>query len=288
MKNLLSGLDKLGLNPDNFDKIYDESEEKTVTEEQEQEKKAPVVNELEFVFDKTIVCPVCGKEFKTKMVRTGKARLVRTDSDLKPVYSNFEPLKYDIIACLHCGYAATTKSFGHLTPGQIKMIRESIGAGFKGMTTSNSAYTFYEAIDRYKLALANAIAMRGKNSDRAYICLKLAWLYRSMGQGIPSGDAMMEKLRKECEREEKNFIRSAYEGFSNSLAKEIPPICGMDSNTLAYLLADLARRCGDYDNCKAYINMVMGSRSANSKLKERAREEKELLKLELEGMLDGE
>lgn len=280
MGNLLSGLDKLGLNLDNFKKIYDENEEKAVEQEQKEEKKAPEIDENELIFDKTFMCPICGKEFKTKMVRTGKAKLVRTDTDLKPVYAGFEPLKYDVVACLHCGYATTAKNFGHLTPGQIKMVRESISKGFKGMTNSGVAYTFYEAIDRYKLALANSIAMRGKNSERAYICLKLAWLYRSMGQGIPTGDVMLEKLRKDCEREEKNFLQSAYEGFAASMAKEIPPICGMDINTLTYLLSDLARRCGDYENCRAYINQIISSKSVPSKLKERAREEKELLKLE--------
>ena len=31
--------------------------------------------ETDYIFDKTIKCDVCGKEFKTKQVRTGKAKM---------------------------------------------------------------------------------------------------------------------------------------------------------------------------------------------------------------------
>ena len=37
------------------------------------------VKETDYIFDKTIKCDVCGKEFKTKQVRTGKARFIGTD-----------------------------------------------------------------------------------------------------------------------------------------------------------------------------------------------------------------
>ena len=40
--------------------------------------------ETDYIFDKTIKCDVCGKEFKTKQVRTGKARFIGTDAVLKP------------------------------------------------------------------------------------------------------------------------------------------------------------------------------------------------------------
>ena len=283
MDNLLSGLDKLGLNLNDFNNVYEEVPEPKKEEVKEEEKKAPAVNEEEMIFEKTLSCPVCGKQFKTKVVRTGKAKLIGTDTDLKQIYAGFEPLKYDIIVCLHCGYAATSKAFGHITPGQVKLIRETISSGFKGLTNSSGIYTFQEAIERHKLALANVMAMRGKNSERAYICLKMAWLYRSMLSGIPEDDEKLSGLRKECEEGENNCIRLAYEGFSTSYSKEIPPICGMDMNTITYLLADLARRCGDYENSKRYIAAIFNSRSVNSRLKERARELKELLDHEKSG-----
>lgn len=277
MDNLLSGLDKFGLDVDKLNNIFDEPDEKKDTASKKDEKKEPEFNEADLVFDKTMECPVCGKSFKTKVVRAGKARLAYSDTDLKPVYQGFEPLKYDVFVCQHCGYASTSKAFGHITPGQSKLIRENIGASFKGLTNDEQIYTFNDAIERYKLALANAIVMRGKNSEKAYICLKLAWLYRSMYTGLPDNNPVMEKLRKDFMEEEKKYIQSAYDGFSMSFSKENPPICGMDENTITYLLADLARRCGDMDNSKKYLSMVLTAKSASSKLKERARDLKDII-----------
>ena len=53
--------------------------------------------ETDYIFDKTIKCDVCGKEFKTKQVRTGKARFIGTDDILKPLYEGIDTCKYDII-----------------------------------------------------------------------------------------------------------------------------------------------------------------------------------------------
>ncbi len=276
MANLLSGLNRFGIKAENFQNIYeDEDADKNKDKE---EKKAEPIKEADFIFEKTMTCPVCGKQFKTKTVRVGKAKLVGTDTDLKPIYAGFEPLKYDVIVCSHCGYAATSKTYGHITPGQAKLIREGISASFKELPEDeNAIYTFYEAIDRHSLALANVICMKGKNSERAYICLKMAWLYRSMVAGLPKDDEAVAKLRKDCEEEEKKFLQSAYEGFSVSYSKEVPPICGMDINTLTILLADLARRSGDKVSCKRYIEAILISKDANARMKEKARDIKELL-----------
>ncbi|MCM1467267.1 MAG: DUF2225 domain-containing protein [Alistipes sp.] len=275
MANLLSGLSRFGIKAENFQNIYEDGEDKNKDKE---EKKAEPLKEADFIFDKTMTCPVCGKQFKTKTVRVGKAKLVGTDTDLKPIYAGFEPLKYDVIVCSHCGYAATSKSYGHITPGQAKLIREGISVSFKEIPDDeNNIYTFYDAIDRHSLALANVICMKGKNSEKAYICLKMAWLYRSMVAGLSADDQTVAKLRKDCQEEEQKYLQSAYEGFSLSYTKEVPPICGMDINTVTLLLADLARKCGDKTASRRYIEAILISKDANSRMKEKAREIKELL-----------
>lgn len=274
MDNLLSGLDNLGINTGNIGKLYDDEDKNKEEILKSGEVKKQTINEEDFIFEKTMICPVCGKEFKTKVVRTGKVKLTGSDTDLKPHYSGMEPLKYDVIVCLHCGYAATSKAFGHITPKQAQMVRESISKGFKGMTNPTGAYSFEEAIYRHKLALANVITTHGKTSERAYLCLKMAWLYRSMCDGISDKSSAEYKKYKELENE---CMKSAYEGFSAAYMKEEPPICGMDINTLTYLLADLARRTGDISNCKKYIMDILNSRSCSARIKERARELKELL-----------
>lgn len=280
MDNIFSGLDKLGLNVNQLGQIYEDIEDE-VKKEEEKEVKKTVINETEYIFDKTMTCPACGRQFKTKTVRTGKAKLVGTDTDMKPIYDGFEPLKYDVIVCLHCGYAATSKSFGHITPGQIRMLREGISRNFKGITNSLDVYNYYDALDRHKLALANAVVIKMKNSEKAYICLKMAWLYRSMVATLKPTDAMMEKLIRDYKAEEIRCLKSALEGFTVALAKEIPPICGMDMNTVTYLIADVARRVGDYDTSKKYLNSLLSARILPAKLRDRAQVLKENLKQEM-------
>ena len=43
-------------------------------------------DESTYVFDKSMNCPVCDADFKTKQVKTGKARFLGTEADLRPLY----------------------------------------------------------------------------------------------------------------------------------------------------------------------------------------------------------
>jgi len=107
------------------------------------------------LFDKTYTCPVCDSEFKAKTVKVGKAKLVGTDMDLRPKYEGIDLLKYDIVLCPHCGYAALTRYYKILSSFQAKRIREIISKAFKAQKESNEIYSYEEALERYKLALAN-------------------------------------------------------------------------------------------------------------------------------------
>ena len=49
-----------------------------------------IKDEKSYIFDKTMKCNVCNKEFTTKQVRTGKARYTGTNDILKPLYTGIE------------------------------------------------------------------------------------------------------------------------------------------------------------------------------------------------------
>ena len=80
-------------------------------QERNEEVKKPAFSEEEHIFDKTFTCPVCDQEFKTKMVKAGKVKLMDLDSDLRPMYQHMDPLKYDAIVCPNCGFAALNRFF---------------------------------------------------------------------------------------------------------------------------------------------------------------------------------
>ncbi len=269
-KNLFSGLDKVGLGMLSEMELYDIEDEKS--KEKSDVKEEKVVTESEFIFSKTYRCPVCDSEFKTKAVKTGKAKLLSVDSDLRPKYKGVDSLKYDSIVCTKCGYSALSRYFNYITSPQIKLIREKITPYFKGVDDKCEVFSYEEAIIRHQLALANAVIKKGKVSERAYICLKLAWLYRGKRENLPKDAENREKVIKELGTTESQYITKAYEGLGSALYKETYPIAGMDEWTCSYLVADLAAQCKDYTKAMKLLSDVIVSKAATAKLKDRSRE----------------
>lgn len=281
MGNFFQGLESMGIKGLSELKIYEE-EKKAENAKAETSKPAePVYVESDFIFDKKIQCPVCDKEFKTKTVKVGKPRLIGSDSDLRPKYAGIDSIKYDAIVCPNCGYAALSRFFSYMTSAQAKMIKDNVSATFTGLPASGDVYTYEEAINRHKLALYNTIVKSGKNSEKAYTCLKIAWLYRGMKENVPSDADNKEAFIQACDKYEKEMIQNAFDGFMVARAKEPFPICGMDIVTFDYLVADLAVRVEKYDIAEKFLSGVITARTANSRLKEKARDLRDAIKAKM-------
>lgn len=280
MSSLFSGLDAFGLGKLENMQVYgsDDGSENGTNAKSKEEK--PKVTEADLLFEKTFQCPVCDKEFKSKTVKTGKVKLISADTDLRPKYQLVDSLKYDAIVCPHCGYGALNRFFNYMMSSQAKSIRENISKNFKGIKEEGEIYTYDEAIARHKLALVNTIVKKGKTSERAYTCLKIAWLLRGKMENLPADTAHVEKVKQQLKKEERELIQNAYEGFVAAFSKEAFPMCGMDENTTTYLVADLARRCGKYEEASRWISKVLIARDANERIKTKAREIKDLIKEE--------
>ncbi len=165
-----------------------------------------------------------------------------------------------------------------MTSAQAKLIREQISSSFKGINEDGDEYTYDDAIARHKLALVNTIVKRSKISERAYTCLKTAWLLRGKAETLPEDTPDYEEQIEQLQNEELEFLTNAYEGFIDAFSKEMFPMCGMDEHTVTYLVADLARRVGNYDEASRWISKVLIARNANERIKAKARDLKELLK----------
>lgn len=276
MAGLLSGLGMLGLKGlENMDIFASEEEKSTAGEEGKE--KASVVKEEDFLFDKTYECPVCYGEIKEKTIKAGKIKLLRTDMDLRPVYEQAEPLKYDVITCPHCGYAALTRYFKGLTSSQAKAIRETISQSFRPVDVKGETYSYEDALNRYKLSLANTVVKHGKASEKAYICLKTGWLLRSMQENLEQSEPDYEKKQKEAKQQERAFLKNALEGFIAARQSEGYPMCGMDEITVEYLIAVLAMEFEQFEISSRLISGILVSTSANNRMKDKAREVKDVL-----------
>lgn len=275
---LLSGMEMFGLgNFENADILEDLRPENKIAGElkRKEEKKEPPFNEEDVLFDKHYTCPVCDHRFISRSVRAGKVRLVAQDDDLRPIYDKVDVLKYDAVVCDNCGYAALIRYFGKVSVKQSKEIQSAVSDNFKGINNNKGIYTYDDAIARYKLALITAVVKRAKASEKGYICLKLAWLTRGKSKEGEVPATIKQKLQKE----ELEYINNAYATFTVAISNEPFPIAGMDENTLKYILANMAFRIKKYDECTKLLSFVITSRSANERLKEKARKLKDKIKV---------
>lgn len=277
MAGLLSGLASLGLGNLENAQVFGKD-----GKEEAREGAAPVkMQEKDFLYDKKFECPVCGMAFTSKTIKTGKAKLIRSDADLRPIYEGIDMVKYDVEVCPRCGYAALTRFFKNVTDNQSKLIKEYISKSVQLHDYDGEIYTYEEALERYKLTLACAVVKRTKASEKAYICLKSAWLLRGYAENLDESTPGYQKKIDELSQQEEEYLNEAYEGFVEARQKEGFPMCGMDEVTLDYLLAVLAARFKKYDVSSKLISTILGSPSANNRMKDKTRDLKDQILKEL-------
>lgn len=278
---LFTGLEILGFKSSDM-KIYS-SEEKNKKSDtisnSLQEKKDILIKEEDCLFPKTYKCAICDKEFKTLAVRAGKLRNIGQDEDLRPLYREMDPLKYDAIVCPYCGYAALSRYFKTIMPIQGKRLRAEIKPKFKGMEVSTNLFNYDEAIMRYKMVLMCDVVGEVKNSRKAYTCLKLAWVIR--------GKLEKEEPKltpPECEKlraDEIECIQNAYEGYVLAFSTENFPMSGMDEITVTYLVAELAFKLEKYRESLKLLSKILGNKIASARIKDKALDLKERIRTQV-------
>lgn len=278
---LLSGLEKFGLDVSKDMKLFEEESVET-KEKGTSEKKIPT--EDEFLLEKTIRCKICDKQFKTKVIKSGRAKRLEPDTDLRPRFQYIDTIKYDVTSCPHCGYTAMNRYFDLIGSAQAKLVKEGISSKFTGSKEVEEAtYSYDKAIERYKLSLVNTMVKRGKDSEKAYTCLKIAWLFRGKGEEIEGKTEEEKKAKAECKQQEEEFYKNAFEGFQKAISKETFPMCGMEETTMDYLLACMSYHYHKYELASKYLSSVLTSTSASRRMKDIALELKEKIIAELRG-----
>ena len=268
---IFSGLKNLGLGELEDSDLFAEEEK---AEQAAAEPAQP--EEKDFIYEKSYTCPVCDKTFSSRVMKTGKAKLVSMDLDLRPRYVGIDATKYDVELCPHCKYAALTRYFTALTAGQIHLIKEQISNKVKLQPHSEDYYTYEEAIERYKIALVCAMVKKAKNSEKADICLKSAWLLRGYREELESRRQLLPQQREELTQQETEYLENAFKGFVEAQKSERYPMCGMDEYTMDYLTAALAYEVGELDMSSQYVSRLLAS-MANNRVKDKARDLKEMI-----------
>lgn len=253
--SIFSGLEDLGFTDLNNIEIYQKHEKEEIHDEK------PKITEDMLLYDREIVCPVCENKFLARTVKTNGYRMKKKDSDFYIKYDIINPYFYDVLLCNVCGYAAMKADFRKLRQFEIESIQKNITPKWHGRKYP-PIYDINIAIERYKLSLLNYSIIGSKSSKKAMNCLKLSWLYRDLG------NAKNEEL----------FRKNAIIGFKDAYINEESPIYGMNSITVLYLIGELNRRSGNYNEALKYLGNVITSRDATKKIKDIAITQKDLIK----------
>lgn len=269
--NIFSGLEKFGLKSAESMQLFEDDQKDSAKKGDGKPAEEKIPTEEEFILEKTVRCKVCDHVFKTKMIKNGRVRRLDPDRDLRPRFQYIDTLKYDITSCPVCGYTAMNRYYDQLTSAQAKLIREQISTQFRGNSEpEGSIYSYDTAVDRYKLSLVNTVVKKGKDSEKAYTCLKLAWLLRGKAETMPENTPEEKTAKEECKQEEEAFYQQAFEGFMKATSKEMYPMCGMEQSTVDYLLSYMAYHFKKYEIASKFLASVLTAPSASRRMKDMA------------------
>jgi Uncharacterized protein conserved in bacteria len=216
----------------------------------------------EFLYNKEIKCPVCSQNFKVTKVKSKGCKVASRDTDFCVHYDGLNPLYYDIWVCEYCGYASQADKFEEINSKDSKTILEKITPKWNKRSFAGERNVDM-AIEAFKLALLNLQLRKAKPSEFAKICIRLSWLYR------------MSKDEKEID-----FLKFALKYYSETYEKERFPADKLDENTCLYMIGELNRRVGNYDEAVKWLSRLISSPDArkNPALMETARDQFQLVK----------
>ena len=191
-------------------------------------------------------CPICEKKFKLTKTR-GQAVSVSTDTDFCTRFADLNPYYYTIWVCPHCGFAAHEERFFTLLEGARLKMKEFLEGRKVNLDLSGSR-TWDQAVTSYKRAIFYAGMVSLPASHIASLELRLAWLYRE----------------KEMVDEEMEMMKRAVKDYEAAFMREQTPIGNLTEITLTYLIGELNRRLGNYDESLSYLSRVVSNPQAKN------------------------
>jgi uncharacterized protein (DUF2225 family) len=171
--------------------------------------------------------------------------MTHQDSDFCTHYREVNPNFYSVWVCPHCGYAGYDAYFENILQSSCDKIAgflasREVHVDFSGKRTCE------DAIKTFKLALFFATLANFSDSRKATLYLRLGWLYRD-GQQQP---------------EELEALDKAREYYELALLKERTPIGNMSSITIEYLIGELYRLTGKFNEALSYLGKVVADPQA--------------------------
>lgn len=196
-------------------------------------------------FTKQTDCPVCHEHLEITKIRSSAVRVEKQDEDFCPHYKEINPLFYGVLVCSNCGYSNFEDKFEEISNKDIKKVNECLRPKWQKQDFSGERDVNI-ALNAFKLLLLNAQVRGLKNSEIAKICIRIAWMYRYLG-----------------DPKETDFLRHALTAYSETFEKESLPHDNLDEITCMYMIGELNRRLGDRTEASKWFYKIITAKNPN-------------------------
>lgn len=219
-------------------------------------------------YEKEATCPVCLTTFNAVVIKSNKCIPSGKDSDFRFIYKDVTPYLYDIWVCPECHYAAPKNIFNKIKEEEVLKIAEVLSKGHLRLNPLGER-EFSEALLCNKLALLCMSYRKVPVSLIAGVCLKTAWIYRTLKDPLES-----------------DYLHKAIRFYKEAYSSERFPITGLSEPRLAYLIGELSRRLHDYQEAIYWFNKAVSSpmSSAEPAIVKMARDQWSLAKEQYGGL----
>jgi len=197
---------------------------------------------MEPLYQISVACIHCRREFQTSRVRPSFKKPVKTDTDFCLHFKdgNENPEFYVVRVCPHCGFASTDSFSQQLSARQRTHFEEKVSSSWQTRDFGGKR-TLAEAMHVYKLALLTAQIIGERDRVVAGILHHIAWLYRYQGD----------------QEGELRFLRYALEAYIRVFETE-----GLEMNSarLMFLIGELHRRLKEYPQAVRWFSKVINDK----------------------------
>lgn len=162
-----------------------------------------VIKETHFdlLLHKKFTCPVCGKVFKSYIVKESKLKQVRRTEELRVIYDDIDPLFYTLVMCPDCYYARKHDEFAEIDEISRKKLIATINDRKSGFSLDQAYWrTLGFIIQTYRVAIEcyECLGKRNLDGKIAGLLLNLSWLYDLMeitGEAVKAKSAALNKYK---------------------------------------------------------------------------------------------
>ena len=228
---------------------------KSIQHIEKNNKVALPLNHSAYLYDKKIICPVCGQTNDVKLIRSSKVKLKQVEPDYRQVYYDFDPLWYIVWVCPHCYYANFSADFPNISDRERKRIMElsskvksTFGTWTNHLSLTQVLTGYYLTLYWFQQTPTPDFTKLGK------LWLRLSWLYNDVQEAEMSIAATKKAL--------------GY--FINHLEDSTVKTTNAQDQYFYLLVGELSLKMGKIAEARNYFRQSIVIKGGNVRMKQQA------------------